>query len=132
GTVIGGFGIAVLPFLAACGGAAPAATAVPAQAPAAAPTTAPAAAAPAAPTATTAAAAAPATAPTTAPAAAAAPSGAKVTLRVHMVKKSDVSDWIATGLQQNIDGYKDKNPNVTVSLETVPGWTDTYIPKILS
>jgi hypothetical protein len=154
GTVIGGLGIATMPFLAACGGAAPAATAVPTQAPAAAAPAAPAArAAPtataatqaAAPTAasaaapTAASAAAPtataatqAAAPTAAPAAAAAPSGQKVTLRVHMVKKSDVSDWIATGLQQNIDGYKDKNPNVTVTLETVPGWTDTYIPKILS
>jgi multiple sugar transport system substrate-binding protein len=49
-----------------------------------------------------------------------------------MVKKSDVSDWIATGLQQNIDGFKDKHPNVDVQLDTIPGWTDTYIPKILS
>jgi maltose-binding protein MalE len=121
-----------MPLLAACSGAAPAApTAAPAapaaapaatQAPAAAPTTAPAAA----PT------TAPAAAPTTAPAAAAAPSGQKVTIRAHMVKKSDVSDWIDAGLKQNIDGFHDKNPNLTVTLETVPGWTDTYIPKILS
>jgi ABC-type glycerol-3-phosphate transport system substrate-binding protein len=116
GTLIGGLGIAALPVLAACSAAAPAA-----------PTQAPAAAAPAAAAAPTATAATQA-----APAAAAAPSGQAVTLRVHMVKKSDVSDWIDTGLKSNIDGFKDKNPNLTVNLETVPGWTDTYIPKILS
>jgi ABC-type glycerol-3-phosphate transport system substrate-binding protein len=49
-----------------------------------------------------------------------------------MVKKSDVSDWIAEGLKQDIDGFKSKNPNIDVTLETIPGWTDTYIPKILS
>lgn len=104
-----------MPLLAACSGAAPAApTAAPAQ---------PAAPA-AAPTATT--------AGQSAPAAAAAPSAGKVALRVHMVKKSDVSDWIATGLKQNIDGFNDKHPNLDVQLETIPGWTDTYIPKILS
>jgi len=49
-----------------------------------------------------------------------------------MVKKSDVSDWIDAGLKANIDGFKDKNPNLTVTLETIPGWTAEYIPKILS
>jgi multiple sugar transport system substrate-binding protein len=122
GTVVGGLGIIALPLLAACSGAAPASpTAAPA---AAAPTQAPAPANAAAPTATA--------ATQAAPAATAAPSGQKVQLHVHMVKKSDVSDWIAAGLKQNIDGFNDKNPNLDVQLDTVPGWTDTYIPKILS
>lgn len=76
-------------------------------------------------------------APAAAPAAsagnqAAAPSAAKVEIRAHMVKKEDVSDWIQTGLDTNIDGFKDKNPNLTIKLETIPGWTAEYIPKILS
>lgn len=114
--------------LAACGGAAAPAG----NAPAAAPTTAPAANAPAAAAPTTAPAAA--GAPTTAAAqpAAAAPSGKATEVRAHMVKKSDVSDWIQMGLDQNIDGWKDKHPDISVKLETIPGWTDTYIPKILS
>jgi maltose-binding protein MalE len=49
-----------------------------------------------------------------------------------MVKKSDVSDWIQKGWDQDIDGFKQKNPNTKVSLETIPGWTAEYIPKILS
>ncbi|MFN8486736.1 MAG: extracellular solute-binding protein [Caldilineaceae bacterium] len=63
---------------------------------------------------------------------AAAPSSAKVEIRAHMVKKEDVSDWIQTGLDTNIDGFKDKNPNISVKLETIPGWTAEYVPKILS
>ena len=63
---------------------------------------------------------------------AAAPSGAKVEIRAHMVKKEDVSDWIQTGLDTNIDGWKDKNPNIDLKLETIPGWTAEYVPKILS
>ncbi len=135
GTFIGGLSLVALPLLAACGGgapasptSAPAAAAAPTKAAATAPTTAPAAAP------TTAPAAAPtATAATqAAPAANAASSGQKVTIRAHMVKKSDVSDWIATGLKENIDGIHDKHPNLDIQLETVPGWTDTYIPKILS
>jgi ABC-type glycerol-3-phosphate transport system substrate-binding protein len=108
----------------ACAPAAPAApTEAPkAAAPAAAPTTAPAAAAP-----TSAPAAA---APTAAPAAAAKPAAGATTIRVHMVKKSDVSDWIQMGLDQNIDNWKDKG--ITATLETIPGWTPEYIPKILS
>src|SRR5262245_56109586 len=122
GTVVGGLGIIALPLLAACSGAAPASpTAAPA---AAAPTQAPAPASAAAPTATQ--------ATRAARASNAAPSGQKVQLHVHMVKKSDVSDWIAAGLKQNIDGFNDKNPTLDVQLDTVPGWTDTYIPKILS
>ena len=78
---------------------------------------------------------APKPAPTTAekaatPAAAAKPSGKAVEIRAHMVKKSDVSDWIEKGIQQDIDGWKAKN--ITLKLETIPGWTAEYIPKILS
>jgi multiple sugar transport system substrate-binding protein len=49
-----------------------------------------------------------------------------------MVKKQDVSDWIEMGLKQDIDGFKQKNPNISVKLETIPGWTAEYFPKILS
>ena len=108
--------------VAAC---APAAPPTPTPAPAAKPTEAPKPAA-AAPT------TAPASAakPTTAPAAAVKPAGQAIEIRAHMVKKSDVSDWIDKGLQQNIDNWKDRN--ITVKLETIPGWTAEYIPKILS
>ncbi|HEY3079276.1 MAG TPA: hypothetical protein VGM69_05155 [Chloroflexota bacterium] len=96
--------------------------------------------APAAPTAAPAPAAKPTEAPKPAEAqkpteapkpAAQAPATAKqVAVRAHMVKKSDVSDWIEKGLEQDIAGWKAKNVNVT--LETIPGWTPEYIPKILS
>jgi multiple sugar transport system substrate-binding protein len=55
-----------------------------------------------------------------------------VELRAHMVQKQDVSDWIEIGLNTDIDGFVEKNPHISVSLETVPGWTAEYIPKILS
>ncbi|MFN8441665.1 MAG: extracellular solute-binding protein [Caldilineaceae bacterium] len=76
-------------------------------------------------------------APAAAPAAggesqAAAPSGEKVSIHAHMVKKQDVSDWIQMGLDQDIDGFKSKNPDIEVVLETIPGWTAEYVPKILS
>lgn len=132
---VGGLSIVAAPLLAACSGAPAAPTTAPAaSAKAAAPTTA------AAPAPTTAAASAPASAPApsataaaqAAPASSAPSSGKKVQIRAHMVKKSDVSDWIATGLKENIDGIHDKHPNLDIQLETVPGWTDTYIPKVLS
>jgi len=80
---------------------------------------------------------APAATPVAAPQAteapkAAAPATEPVTIRVHCVKKEDVSDWIQTGLDTDIDGFKSKNPNIKVSLETIPGWTAEYNPKILS
>lgn len=135
GTFLGGLSVIAMPLLAACSGAAPTPAApTTAAASQAAPTKA--AAAPAA--ATSAPAQAATAVPTTAAASQAAPasqpasSGAAVTIRAHMVKKSDVSDWIDTGLKSNIDGWKDKHPNITVQLETIPGWTAEYIPKILS
>jgi multiple sugar transport system substrate-binding protein len=63
---------------------------------------------------------------------AAAPAAEAVTIRVHCVKKEDVSDWIQTGLDTDIDGFKSKNPKINVTLETIPGWTAEYNPKILS
>ena len=60
------------------------------------------------------------------------PATEPVTIRVHCVKKEDVSDWIQMGLDQDIDGFKAKNPKITVTLETIPGWTAEYNPKILS
>jgi len=61
-----------------------------------------------------------------------APAAERVTVRAHMVEKQDVSAWIQMGLDQDIDGFKEKNPNIDLSLETIPGWTAEYIPKILS
>jgi multiple sugar transport system substrate-binding protein len=113
-TLLTSAGISIL---AACGGAAPSTPAAPTTAPAAVvPTT------------------APAVAPTAAAAAPAAkPAGGKaVEVRAHMVKKQDVSDWIDTGIKQDIDGFKAKNPDISIKLETIPGWTAEYIPKILS
>lgn len=77
------------------------------------------------------------------PAATTAPSGEQkpaevpaaagaVEVRAHMVKKQDVSDWIQTGWDKDIDGFRSKNPDINLKLETVPGWTPEYVPKILS
>ena len=63
---------------------------------------------------------------------AAAPAGEKVQVRAHMVEKQDVSAWIQMGLDQDIDGFVSSNPDIEVVLETIPGWTAEYIPKILS
>jgi maltose-binding protein MalE len=79
---------------------------------------------------------APAAAPGAAPAAAggeqAAPAGEKTTIRAHMVEKQDVSNWIQMGLDQDIDGFTSGNGDLEVALETIPGWTAEYVPKILS
>ncbi|MEZ4729742.1 MAG: extracellular solute-binding protein [Caldilineaceae bacterium] len=56
----------------------------------------------------------------------------KVQVRAHMVQKQDVSDWIQMGMDQDIDGFVSSNPDIEVVLETIPGWTAEYIPKILS
>jgi ABC-type glycerol-3-phosphate transport system substrate-binding protein len=73
-----------------------------------------------------------AAAPAATQAPAVAPNAGAITIRAHMVKKSDVSDWIQMGIDQDIDGFKAKNPNITIKLETIPGWTAEYNPKILS
>jgi multiple sugar transport system substrate-binding protein len=72
--------------------------------------------------------------PTDAPKAAApaAAGAAMVTIRAHMVKKQDVSDWIETAMKQDIDGFKAKNPNIDLQLELVPGFAAEFIPKILA
>jgi ABC-type glycerol-3-phosphate transport system substrate-binding protein len=79
----------------------------------------------------------PSSAPSSAPAAssgeAAPAAGAERTqVRAHMVQKQDVSDWIQAGLDQDIDGFVSNNPDIELVLETIPGWTPEYIPKILS
>lgn len=56
----------------------------------------------------------------------------KVDLRVHVVKKLDVSDWIEQGLQQNIDEFKTKNPNLNVILELHGTWTPEYFPQVIA
>ena len=80
---------------------------------------------------------APAGAPAAAPAAssgeAAPAAGAeKTTVRAHMVEKQDVSQWIQAGLDQDIDGFVTNNPDIDLVLETIPGWTPEFFPKILS
>ncbi len=62
----------------------------------------------------------------------AAPGAEKVQIRAHMVEKQDVSAWIQAGMDQDIDGWVSGNPDIEVSLETIPGWTPEYVPKILS
>lgn len=62
----------------------------------------------------------------------AAPSAEKATVRAHMVEKQDVSQWIQAGLDQDIDGFVSNNGDIEIALETIPGWTPEYIPKILS
>lgn len=78
--------------------------------------------------------AAPGAAPAADGGAAEQPAGSAETteVRAHMVQKQDVSDWIQMGLDQNIDGFNDNNPDLKIMLETIPGWTAEYIPKILS
>ena len=63
---------------------------------------------------------------------AAAPGTEKAVIRAHMVEKQDVSGWIQTGLDSDIGGFITDNPDIEVSLETIPGWTPEYVPKILS
>ncbi len=62
----------------------------------------------------------------------ASPAAQPVDLRVHLVKKSDVSDWIQTGLDQDIDSWKQKHPKTNVILETVAGFTNEFNPQIIS
>jgi maltose-binding protein MalE len=62
----------------------------------------------------------------------AAPSAEKTLVRAHMVEKQDVSQWIQMGLDQDIDGFVSSNPDLEIALETIPGWTAEYIPKVLS
>ncbi|MGH2371571.1 MAG: ABC transporter substrate-binding protein, partial [Chloroflexota bacterium] len=64
--------------------------------------------------------------------AAPAASSRPANLRVHVVKKTDVSDWIELGLQQDIDGWKTKNPNIDVTLELHGTWTNEYFPQVIA
>ncbi len=62
----------------------------------------------------------------------AAPAVEKAVVHAHMVEKQDVSAWIQMGLDQDIDGFVSNNPDIELTLETIPGWTAQYVPKILS
>jgi ABC-type glycerol-3-phosphate transport system substrate-binding protein len=61
-----------------------------------------------------------------------APGARRAELRVHLVKKLDVSDWIEQGLQQNLDDWKSRHPNVDVTMELHGAWTDTYFPQVIA
>ncbi|HEV2126743.1 MAG TPA: hypothetical protein VGW38_28630, partial [Chloroflexota bacterium] len=60
------------------------------------------------------------------------PSTRKADLRVHLVEKYDVSEWIEKALEQDIDGFKAKNPNINVTLEKHGNWTATYFPQLIA
>ncbi|HET7769639.1 MAG TPA: extracellular solute-binding protein [Chloroflexota bacterium] len=60
------------------------------------------------------------------------PSKAQAQLRVHVVKKLDVSDWVEAGLKQDIDGFKAKNPGISVTLELHGTWTPEYFPQVIA
>ena len=60
------------------------------------------------------------------------PGSRPANLRVHVVKKTDVSDWIEAGLNQDIDDFKKKNPNLQITLEMHGAWTDTYFPQVIA
>lgn len=60
------------------------------------------------------------------------PSTRKADLRVHLVEKYDVSEWIEKALEQDIDGFKAKNPNINVTLEKHGNWTATYFPQVIA
>lgn len=62
---------------------------------------------------------------TEAPKAAPKPAGK---LMVQITQKQDVSEW----LQQNLDDFKAKQPDIQVEIEAIPGWTSGYFPKILA
>ncbi len=62
----------------------------------------------------------------------AAPAGRRADLRVHVVKKTDVSDWIEEGLKQNIDDWKGRHSNINVTLELHGTWTDKYFPEVIA
>ena len=60
------------------------------------------------------------------------PTARRADLRVHMAKRRDVSDWIEAGLEQDIDGWKAKHPNIRTILEFHGTATDTFLPQILA
>jgi ABC-type glycerol-3-phosphate transport system substrate-binding protein len=62
----------------------------------------------------------------------ASPGSRRAALRVHLVKKTDVSDWIDEGLKQNIDDWKGKHPTIDVTLELHGTWTAEYFPQVIA
>ena len=55
---------------------------------------------------------------------------AAIEVRIQTVTQSDNGGWITEALNQDIDGRKAKQPNVTVKVETFGAWTNTYLPDI--
>ena len=53
-----------------------------------------------------------------------------IEVRIQTVTQSDNGGWITEALNQDIDGRKAKQPNVTVKVETFGAWTNTYLPDI--
>ena len=47
---------------------------------------------------------------------------------LQITQKQDVSEWI----EQNLDQFKDMHPGLDVEIESIPGWTAGYFPKILA
>jgi len=91
-------------------------------------------AAPAAPTATPAP-AAPAAKATDAPAAAAAtkaPAAQVQEIHVYAIDRDQDGAWYKKAYADDVDGFKTKNPNIKVDLQLIPGYTETYWPKIMS
>ena len=66
------------------------------------------------------------------PASVSQPAARRADLRVHMAKRRDVSDWIEAGLEQDVDGWKAKHPNIQTTLEFHGTATDTFLPQILA
>jgi ABC-type glycerol-3-phosphate transport system substrate-binding protein len=54
------------------------------------------------------------------------------TLRVHVPKRTAVSDWIELGLREDVDGWQQQHPRLRVTLETHGAWTDTYFPQVIA
>jgi len=50
------------------------------------------------------------------------------TVKLQITQKQDVSEWIS----QNLDQFKQMQPDLNVVVEAIPGWTAGYFPKILA
>lgn len=55
-----------------------------------------------------------------------------VDVRVHTNMGYQWWGWIEAAWEQNVDGFRDKHPNINMVGEPVAGWTDDYFPKIFT
>jgi ABC-type glycerol-3-phosphate transport system substrate-binding protein len=53
-------------------------------------------------------------------------------LRVHVVSHIAIGQWLDRALKENVDDWRQKQPDVTVTLETHGAWTQEYFPAILA